>query len=137
MKKNKKSIVVIITAIVVLAIVIATFVFAYFTTDLFKSNKSLFLNYISQNKEIVDLFKQDESMKTYVEKQKTTPFDVQGTLRFSDSFDTKNLDANVASILKKSSITISGNTDKVNNYTYRSAKLNYSESEFLNTEYIG
>ena len=136
MKKNNKLIIGIIIAVIVLVLVIAAFVFAYFTTDMFKSNKSLFIKYISQNGEIVNIFKQDENLKAYIEKQKNTPYELQGTLKFSDSFNTNNLDANIANILKNSSITISGNTDKTNNYTYRNAKLNYSETESMNAEYI-
>ena len=78
MKKKLK--VAIIIAVVLLIALVGTGFCVYFFTDTFKSEKQLFLEYISESKEFLDIVK-DEDFTKYQEKQKETPYTNKGTIK--------------------------------------------------------
>lgn len=118
----------IIIALVILILVGGGIAFAYFFTDIFKSNKELFFKYIAKNSEITSYFEQDESIKKYIEKQETTGYITQGNLKLLDNFGIENIES--------TNISFTGSTDKLSKYTYRNVKLNYSDTENLSMEYV-
>ena len=129
MKKKSNKIVLIVIIILFLILVGGgAFAYTYFFTDVFKSNKEMFFTYASENSSIIELLKQDERLKAYSEKQKNTPYTVQGTLRLNDNSGTLDLN--------NTNITISGNSDNVNKYKYTNLTLNYSNTESISAEYI-
>lgn len=133
---KKKLLIVIIALLVIVA---GVFTYLYFNTDFLKSNKDLFMKYISKNSGVLEILGQDEILKTYNDKEKNTPYEVNGKLVFSDSFDTSqltNLDADAQRAIKNTSITFEGSTDKLNKYSYRNFKLNYSADDSVALEYI-
>lgn len=77
-KKNSK-VVFIIIIIVIILILLMGIAYAYFATDIFKSNKELFLQYITQMGDKEEGFI-ELSLKQYFDKQKTTPFLDEGSL---------------------------------------------------------
>ena len=79
-KMKKKLKVVIIIAIVLLVALAGTGLCMYFLSDSFKSEKQLFLEYISESKEFVELIK-DEDLAKYQEIQKETPYTNNGTVK--------------------------------------------------------
>ena len=79
-KKKKSSKIIIIAIIIVIILIIGIgFAYAYLATDLLKSNKKLFFNYISQ---IGDTTGQSDFIETnlinYFEKKKNTPYTNNG-----------------------------------------------------------
>ena len=82
---KKRYLIMLIIAIVLIIALGAGFAFAYFFTDIFRSNKELFSKYISQNLEIVGIFK-DEDVKAYSEKQENTAYTSEGTIKTNVTF---------------------------------------------------
>ena len=120
---KKKVLIILIIVLSVLLIAGGVFAFIFFGTDTFKSNKDMFLKYISKNTEIVDMFK-DQDIKSYAEKQRTTPYSSTGTI-------TTNIAA-----LQKCNITFEGQTDLANNFYHRTVNVNYPELQTLSFELI-
>ena len=77
---KKKVNVIIIVFIILLIALAGTGLCIYFFTDTFKSEKQLFLEYISESKEIAELIK-DEDLIKYQEKQKEMPYTNDGTMK--------------------------------------------------------
>ena len=139
-KKSSKIILILIISIILL-ILLTSLAFAYFATDLFKSNKDLFFKYITQ-------IGMDEQLNQYFEKQKTTPYQNQGTFEpniLTESDQTKEYEA-----VNNFNISFSGQTDKITDNFAQDITLNYSNDVTfpislrkvgniigLQTEYIG
>ena len=126
---KKRYLIMLIIAIVLIIALGAGFAFAYFFTDIFRSNKELFSKYISQNLEIVDIFK-DEDVKAYSEKQKNTAYTSEGTIKTNVTFPDSS-EAKVASALQNCNITFTGKTDNLSKYMHQTIKANYSDTQSM------
>ena len=126
---KKRYLIMLIIAIVLVIALGAGFAFAYFFTDIFRSNKQLFSKYISQNKEIVDILK-DEDVKAYSEKQKNTAYTSEGTIKTNVTFPDSS-EAQIANALQNCNITFVGKTDNLNKYMHQSIKANYSDTQSM------
>ena len=132
-----KKKVIVIPMIVILAIILiggTVFASLYFFTDIFKSNKDLFFNYISQNVELLEALN-SEALNKYVEKQKNTAYSFEGNIKTNVTFDDKTK-TNLANALQNCSITFLGTKDPVNKYSHNSINLNYSDSQSFNIELL-
>ena len=126
---KKRYLIMLIIAIVLVIALGAGFAFAYFFTDIFRSNKQLFSKYISQNKQIVEILK-DEDVKAYSEKQKNTPYTSEGTIKTNVTFPDSS-EAQIANALQNCNITFVGKTDNSNKYMHQSIKANYSDTQSM------
>ena len=126
---KKRYLIMLIIAIVLIIALGAGFAFAYFFTDIFRSNKELFSKYISQNSEIIDIFK-DEEVKAYSEKQKNTAFTSEGTIKTNVTFPDSS-EAKMASALQNCNITFTGKTDNLSKYMHQTIKANYSDAQSM------
>lgn len=121
-KKNSKIIVIIIILLMVL-IALTGFAYTYFATDLLKSNKELFLKYITQIGEEQEGFI-DMPLKEYFEKQKTTPYQDEGDVKVEiTAYNTSNQFDNV----NQMNLTFNGQVDTANEQALQNISLNYSD----------
>jgi len=126
---KKRYLILLIIAIVLVIALGAGFAFAYFFTDIFRSNKELFSKYISQNTEIIDIFK-DEEVKAYSEKQKNVAFTSEGTIKTNVTFPDSS-EAKTANALQNCNITFTGKTDNLSKYMHQTIKANYSDTQSM------
>ena len=131
---KKRYLIMIIIAIVLVICLGAGFAFAYFATDLFKSNKQIFSKYISNNSEILELFN-DSDLKSYAERQKQNSYTSEGSIKTNVTFPDSS-QKQIADALQNCNITFNGKTDIANNYMYYNIKANYSQSQSLNIQLI-
>jgi hypothetical protein len=122
-KKSSKIILIIIILLVILISLVGV-TYAYFATDIFKSNKDLFLKYITQMGDNNDGFIEPQ-LNEYFEKQKNTPYSDDGTIsiNITDS-DNKEQYKNTNNM----NVTYTGQVDMKNSYTKQNISLNYSNS---------
>ena len=126
---KKRYLIMLIIAIVLVLCIGAGFAFAYFFTDIFKSNKDLFLKYISQNTEIMD-FINDKDIKAYADKQKQTPYTSEGTIKTNVTFPDSS-QAQIANALQNCNISFNNKVDNTNKYFNGSIKANYSDNQSI------
>lgn len=131
---KKRYLIMIIIAIVLVICLGAGFAFAYFATDLFKSNKQIFSKYVSNNSEILELFN-DSDLKSYAERQKQNSYTSEGSIKTNVTFPDSS-QKQIADALQNCNITFNGKTDIANNYMYYNIKANYSQSQSLNIQLI-
>ncbi len=131
---KKRYLIIIIIAIVLVICLGAGFAFAYFATDMFKSNKQLFSKYISNNGEILEIFN-DSDLKSYAERQKQNPYTSEGSIKTNVTFPDSS-QKQLADALQNCNITFNGKTDIANNYMYYNIKANYSQSQSLNIQLL-
>ena len=121
-----------IMLIIVIALVIcigAGLAFVYFFTDTFKSNRALFIKYFTQNSEILN-FINDADIQEYSEKQKQTPYTLEGTIKTNVTFPDSS-EATIANALQNCNITFDGKVDNLNKYFSETIKANYSDTQSM------
>ena len=126
---KKRYLIMLIIAIVLVLFIGAGFAFAYFFTDAFKSNKTLFFKYISQNNEAFNFIK-DDDIQAYSEKQKQTPYTSEGTIKTNVTFPDSSK-VQIANALQNCNISFSGKVDNTNKYFKENIKANYSDNQSL------
>ena len=126
---KKRYLIMLIIAIVLVLCIGAGFAFAYFFTDVFKSNKDLFLKYISQNTEIMD-FVNDNDVKAYSDKQKQTSYTSEGTIKTNVTFPDSS-QAQIANALQNCNISFNNKVDNANKYFNGTVKANYSDNQSI------
>ena len=132
--KTKK--IVIIAILILSAGLIIGLALLYFTTDFLKSNEKLFLKYISQNAEAFKMVSDNKSEKelTNLLKQNkyesTAELNTTYTENISTSEEKKNNDIN------KLKLIVNGQSEYLNNYSYKDINVNYNDSNLIRAEYI-
>lgn len=129
---KKRYLIMIIIAIVLVICLGAGLAFAYFATDIFKSNKQIFSKYFSKNNEILELFN-DSDLKAYAEKQKQNAYTSEGSIKTNVTFPDSS-QKQIADALQNCNITFNAKTDIANNYMYSNIKANYSQAQSLNIQ---
>lgn len=132
--RNKKTIIIIIIAIL-LIILCGGLIFTYAFTDSFKSNKYLFSKYLSENKELIELFK-DKEIESYINRQNITNYSTKGTIKADIDLSINPSKEKMNEALKNCSIEFDGNVDRQHNYIYENIKAKYSDTQSLNFEVV-
>ena len=126
---KKRYLIMLIIAIVLVICIVAGLAFTFFFTDIFKSNKTLFFKYISQNSEIMNFIK-DDDIKAYSDKQKQNPYTSEGLIKTNVTFPDSS-EAQIANVLQNCNISFNGKVDNQNKYFYENIKANYSNTQSM------
>lgn len=132
----KKRIKIVIIIFVILMILLAgTALCIYFFTESFKSEKQLFMEYLSKSIELVDCLK-DEDLINYRKKQQDTPYTNNGEIKVNFKPVSGELGSAELVAAQNCNIKIQGSKDAKNKYFYQNVKANYSDEENLDLEYF-
>lgn len=144
-KNNNTKIVKILIIIFIIIILIIGCLFIFLTTDIFKSNKILFMKYVSQLASKENSLIEDNVIE-YYGKILETPFENSTSLSFNAS---SNIGEN-QTLINQANISINGRMDIKNKNIEETANINYSPTVTLpinlrykdnlfgyQTEYIG
>lgn len=129
MKKNKGIKIAIIVLLVILVIGGILLAYLYLGTDTLRTNKQLFLKYLTEDKQLGEMLEADQ-LTGYIEKLQTTAHTNGGSIQAN--FDGSEYD----SIISNAKIVFSGNTDHANQYADQEISLNYQNEEILKLNYI-
>lgn len=131
MYTGRKKMIIISIIVVLLVILSGGIAFAYLTTDLFKSNQTLFFKYIGQA--LDDIKYVENTQLSEIEKLKEEmPYKVTGNLKFEAGETNTDLNANVLSNL---SLNIESKVDKSLEKTYTKANLLNNNQNLFTLEY--
>lgn len=135
-RKKKVIIFVVLLVLLVVLIVLGAFgIYLYKTTDMFKSPELLFKKYISQNVEILDKIKMQDTLG--VEKQMETnkyTSSLSGNVEYTENIQTS--DENKNNPVNSQTIQLNSNVDRANNYVYRDASVTKSNEKLAGLEYL-
>ena len=123
-QKKKNKIILISIILLVICILLVGISYAYFATDIFKSNKNLFFKYITQiSDEKEGLI--ETSLKEYLQKQKNTPYLDDGSITVN--ITAKNGQEQFSNT-NNMNLTFEGQVDKKNKQVEQNISLNYLEN---------
>ena len=132
-----KKIILIMIIVLVSIIVVGGGVFAYtyFFTDAFLSEEQGFYKYISQNSQIIDMFK-DEDLNGYMKKIQNEAYSSNGELTLSFNGDIEEKSKKIVDEIEKHKITFNSNIDNVNKYLYNGLGLKYGENDVISGAFV-
>lgn len=122
--EEKRGFIIAVVVIILIAILAIGGVLAYANTDLFKSNQTLFFQYIGQAIEDMD-YVENTQLKEIAKKKEEKPYTVDGRLQY------KIGEGNQDSI----HIDIKASVNKPEEKAYTKANLNYQNQEIFSLEY--
>ena len=125
MKPNKSKKILVIVIILVILIIGAGVIFAFSKTDLMKSNKEKFFQYITQIG--------DEDLNKYFQKKQTVGYENNSRFWTEITKNGKKLEA--LKNMDNFSITSTGKVDEANNKSEQTIKINYSNELSIPTMY--
>ena len=102
----------ILLAVLIIAIIIGVGgVYAYFATDILKSNKDMFFSYISSNNMFENL--SDDNLMKYIKKQEDTSYSNKGEISITSKGknDSEEVDEGNLKMLNNSKVTFEGKVD--------------------------
>ena len=133
MKKVIK--VLIIVLIILIFAIVGAFAYLYFGTDIFKTDKQMFLKYVSESKDFIYNQLKDEDLDNYKKKLQNTPYENNG--KISISYDTESSNkTNEMKLAENSNIAISGKVDKTNKINLQNIKVNYPQSKGIDIDVL-
>lgn len=127
---RKKGIIITIIVIILLLVLAIGGILLYLYTDLFKSNETLFLKYISQTTQSMK-YETNEQLEDVLKNQEQNPYEVKGTLNFNYEGE-QNTNAE---ILKQLQLIVNSNVNKPEEKSYSKATLVYQDQNLFNIEY--
>lgn len=131
MYNGRKKLIIIITIILLILILAIGGVLAYITTDLFKSNQTLFFKYMGQTLESIKYV--ENTQLSEIEKLKEQkPYTIVGNLNFEAGETNTNLNTNA---LSKIALNIESKVNKPEEKVYSKANLTNNNKNLLTIEY--
>ena len=129
--KSKKILIIVITIILVLAVAGATFAYLFLTTDIFKSDKELFSNYMTQNVELFEKLMSSNSKSVLEDLKNEEKYESNTELSMSYSEG-----GEISNPINDLSAKIYVQKDNANNYLYADGQVLFGEEEYLESEVI-
>ena len=132
----KKVIKVLIIVLIILMLAIGgVFAYLYFATDIFRTDKQMFLKYASESKDFIYNQLKDEDLDAYKMKLKNTPYENNGKISISYDTENSNKTAEMKHI-ENSNISISGKVDKANKINLQNIKVNYPQLKSIDIDLL-
>lgn len=123
MPRKKRIALAIAIPVIIVMIIITTGILLYLNTDMFKSNKTLFLKYLGENSEnlkaIQDVFESSEYEKKLQDNKYTETTEIKAN--YTNNLQTTSEDT--SNSINKAKIIIKGQKDQPNKYCYKDFKL--------------
>lgn len=126
--RNKKILIIVIVLIVVLCIISGILAYLFLATDAFKSDKEKFVEYFSQNIQMINNMKSSGTYKQILD-EKT--FESNTEIKVSNSRG-----GEISSPLNDLSMAINFQKDNANQYSYADAQVLFKDEQYLEAELI-
>lgn len=134
--RKMRRFIIIVIPLIILLFIIALFSILYFTTDLLKSDKDMFFEYLEKNaKNIIDVqevFNDDEFNKMLQESKYSQNQELK--VNYIQNYGTTS--ENSDNVINKLKLIINGENDNENNYEYKDIKLLNNDEKKAEIEYI-
>lgn len=133
-KKDNTKMIIIASLIAAIVIILVVGCILFFVTDFFKSDKDLFLKYVSQNLEIIENYLEDPNQST-MEALKNQPYTVKSDI----NFDLVSNDPEIANQTippRNFSISYTKNANPQANQDKSEAKVKYLTKDLFSAVYV-
>lgn len=135
--RKKRRLILIIIIVVILLAIAASFTIVYMKTDMFKSNKTLFMKYLGKNAENLENMYSNivnkNEFETLMDNNKYT-IDTEVTVNNVDNIGTTQESTN--NVINNLKIEANGQVDRANKYDYNQLEMYKDDESIAKIEYI-
>ncbi len=133
--RKKRRMIIIISVVIILLIFLMAFLLLYINTDLFKSNKTLFMKYLGKNTENIEGMYNAISTKTdYENSLEQNKYTVNTRISVNNTENIGTTQENTDNVINQLEIVADGQVDKANQYNYQKINLYKGEDNLLELE---
>lgn len=132
MKSGKKLIVIIIVLLILLAMVGTAFAYMYVATDVFKSDKELFMKYFMQT--VVEDGFVDKGIKSFEDKKQNTAYHNSGEITVDAEYPSEDF-SEIIEKVNDLSISYTGKVDSANQKVEQNIEIDYGEDVIFPINY--
>lgn len=136
MMPRKKRIAIIVTAIILIVlIIIGILIFLFAKTDIFKSKETLFIKYLSQNFDAIEILEYEDTLdiKSKLNNNKYEA-KIEGKIQYTEDIGTSN--ENKDNDINKVGVKIDSKIDKQNDYNYKNISIGTEDEDLVKFEYL-
>lgn len=133
---GKKKVIMITVIIVVLVLILAIGgILAYFYTDLFKSNETLFYQYMAKGLDNISI-PESNQLQDIISRKQNQPYEVNGelTLQYMPKEQTDQMQA-IADAFAQVKIVVTGGSNPVEKINYRKLDMQLENTSIFEVEY--
>lgn len=132
---KKKAIIITVIIIILVILLAAGGIFAYFFTDLFKSNQTLFYQYMGQALEPLNVQKTAQ-LKDIENLKQQKPYTIEGTLSVDYTAEEQNARTErLENVLPNLKASVTGKVDPLESLNNTNIKLEYGNVQLFNLDY--
>lgn len=135
MPRKKRRTILIVSIVLIILIIAITLVLLYLTTDMFKSNATLFAKYMGQNVENLQILSMKRETSNY-EALKENPYNSETQIKVNYAENIGTSSESTQNSINHLKVDIKGQTDKKQQYDYQDIKLLNDEEKVAEVEYI-
>ena len=135
--RKKRRLFLIVSIVLIILIILTAFLLVYINTDMFKSNKTLFMKYFGQNVENMNaMYNQINQKSDYENSLEQSKYTVNTQINVNNTENIGTTEENTDNVINQLKIIANGQVDKVNQYNYQKMNLYKGEDSIFGLEYI-
>ena len=135
--RKKRRLILIVSIVLIILMLLIAFLLVYINTDMFKSNKTLFMKYLGQNVENMnEVYNQISQKSDYENSLEQSKYTVNTQINVNNTENLGTTEENTDNVINQLKIIADGQVDKVNQYNYQKMNLYNGEDSILGLEYI-
>ena len=135
--RKKRRLILIISILLVILMIFTAFVLVYINTDMFKSNKTLFMKYLGQNTENLNqIYTQTTQKNDYETLLEQNKYTVNTQINVNNTENLGTTEENTDNVINQLKIVSDGQVDIANQYNYQKMNLYKNGESLLGLEYI-
>ena len=135
--RKKRRLILIVSIVLIILIILTAFLLVYINTDMFKSNKTLFMKYFGQNVENMNaMYNQINQKSDYENSLEQSKYTVNTQINVNNTENIGTTEENTDNVINQLKIIANGQVDKVNQYNYQKMNLYKGEDSIFGLEYI-
>ena len=135
--RKKRILIMIISIILVVLMLLVAFALIYLNTDMFKSNKTLFMKYLGQNSENVkQMYSKIMQENDYEKALSQNKYTINTQININNTENIGTTQENTNNIINQLKVIAEGQVDSQNQYNYQKLNLYKGEESLLELEYV-
>ena len=135
--RKKRRLILIISIVLIILILLIAFALVYINTDMFKSNKMLFMKYLGKNvQNINEAYTQINQKTDYENSLEQSKYTVNTQINVNNTENLGTTQENTDNVINQLKVVADGQVDKANQFNYQKVNLYKGEDSLLGLEFI-
>ncbi len=136
MPRKKRKMLFLASIIAILLIIMVVCMILYFTTDMFKSNQTLFAKYVGQNITNIEKMYDEVGTSEYDEELKQNKYTTDTKIKINYTEELGKSTENTRNSINQLNLQIKGQGDETNQYNYQDIYLYNNDKKITEVEYV-